>query len=648
MTTPEEKLASKYNQRFSVCADMRQNYERQWYYNLAFYFGRQHVQWVGSVAANKFTLMDVKPRQSWRARLVSNKIKPIIRNELTKLTKEEMQFYVVPATTEESDIFAARAGESLAEFVLDDSKFNRVRRQATLWALLTGTGYIKTYYDQGYPVPGAEPGKIILDALSSFPIYVPLLDEEDIQVQPYVFHQRSVDPNFIKEKWGVDVTPDNEAKAEYYEERLRNVLGIQSKGYVPQSIVREVWVRPNQEFPNGAMFIIQGKNVLYMYEDIQEAREDAELDAPVGDSDVAETPTRNPLELPETVFPYEHGEYPFQKIIHIPAARYYGLSVIEDLIPLQKEYNRSRSQIIETKNKTASGQWVVPKGSVNPAQITSQPGLVITYQPGFEPPKAIKQPDLPAYVLQDLDRTLKDMDDISGQYEVAHGRTPPGVEAASAIAYLQEENDTRLYHTTASIEEAAQNVGSQILALVDQCWTDQKMVKVVSKNNYTDVKMFRKADMKGNTDFRIEPGSMAPKSRAARNAMMLELVDRQILPPDKILKYLQMVDTNQMYNEMQLDDRQAQRENIRMSEGISIPINEYDNHAAHIMSHENFMKTEEYELLDESSRQIFLLHDQEHKMALQMLQMQNQPLEGQAPNDSGEPAQPSPGELGTA
>lgn len=644
MTTPEEKLANKYNQRFSVCADMRQNYERQWYYNLAFYFGRQYVQWVGSVSANKFTLMDVKPRQSWRARLVSNKIKPIIRNELTKLTKEEMQFYVVPATTEESDIFAARAGESLAEFVLDDSKFNRVRRQATLWSLLTGTGYTKTYYDQNYPVPNNDPGKIILDALSSFPIYVPLLDEEDIQVQPYVFHQRSVDPNFIKEKWGVDVTPDNEVRAEYYEERLRNVLGIQSKGYVPQSIVREVWVRPNQEFPQGAMFIIQGKNVLYIYEDIVEAREDAEL-PPVGDAEVPDTPTRNPLELPETVFPYEHGEYPFQKIIHIPAARYYGMSVIEDLIPLQKEYNRARSQIIESKNKTASAQWVVPKGSINPAMITSQPGLVITYQPGFEPPRAIKQPDLPAYVIQDLDRTLKDIDDISGQYEVAHGRTPPGVEAASAIAYLQEENDTRLYHTTASIEEAAQSVGTQILSLIDQCWTEEKMVKVVSKNNATDVRMLRKADMKGNTDFRIEPGSMAPKSRAARNAMMLELLDRQVVPPDKILKYLQMVDTNQMYNEMQLDDRQAQRENIRMSEGTQVSINDYDNHAAHIMAHENYMKTEEYELLPEQLRQLFLVHDQEHKIALQM---QNQPLEGQAPNDSGEPAEPSPGPIGTA
>jgi hypothetical protein len=640
MTTPEERLANKYNQRFSVCADMRQNYERQWYYNLAFYFGRQYVQWVGSVSANKFTLMDVKPKQAWRARLISNKIKPIIRNELTKLTKEEMQFYVVPATTEDSDIAAAKAGESLAEFVLDDSQFNKKRRQATLWALLTGTGYIKTYYDQNYPVPGNEPGKIILDALSSFPIYVPLLDEEDIQVQPYVFHQRSVDPNFIKEKWGVDVTPDENIKAEYYEERLRNVLGIQSKGYVPQSIVREVWVRPNQEFPQGAMFIIQGKNVLYMYEDINKAREEAESDEPVGDS-VLELPGQ----LPETEFPYEHGEYPFQKIIHIPAARYYGISVIEDLIPLQKEYNRARSQIIESKNKTASAQWVVPKGSVDPNKITAQPGLIIQYQPGFEAPRAIKQPDLPAYVIQDLDRTLKDIDDISGQYEVAHGRTPPGVEAASAIAYLQEENDTRLYHTTASIEEAAQGVGTQVLALIDQCWTVDKAVKVASKNNYTDVKMFKKADMKGNTDFRVEPGSMAPKSRAARNAMMLELVDRGVIPPDKILKYLQMVDTNQMYEDMQVDERQAQRENIKMAEGEPLGVNDFDNHVMHIYSHENYMKTEEYELQPPEIKQLFLQHDAAHKMAMAI---QNQPLEGQVPNDTGESGEPSPGPVGTA
>src|SRR6185436_16338240 len=125
----------------------------------------------------------------------------------------------------------------------------------------------------------------------------------------------------------------------------------------------------------------------------------------------------------------------------------------------QRELNRTRSQIVEAKNKMAKPQLLAPKGSIDVNKITSEPGLVILYTPGFNPPTPLPLTSLPAYIAEELQRIQQDFDEQTAATEVTRGGTPPGVEAASAIAYLQEENDSRFAHTVASIEEATEKIG---------------------------------------------------------------------------------------------------------------------------------------------------------------------------------------------
>jgi len=259
---------------------------------------------------------------------------------------------------------------------------------------------------------------------------------------------------------------------------------------------------------------------------------------------------------------------------------------------------------------------------------------MIPVQPGFEKPEYLRQPEMPMYVIQEFDRIQQDMDDISNQFEVAKGRTPPGVEAASAIAYLQEENDEVLYITIASIEDAVEGIGKQTLSLVQQFWTEEKIIDVVSRNNFQEAKLFKISNIGGNTDFRIESQSMAPKSRAARQAFIVDLMDKAVLTPDQGLKYLQMSETNRLYDDMQVDARHARRENIRMSSGEDVQLNPFDNHAVHLYEHEIYMKSQEYESLDEDTKMIFLNHHMTTKMMLQG-QMMEQASMGAPPEEEG-------------
>jgi hypothetical protein len=109
-----------------------------------------------------------------------------------------------------------------------------------------------------------------------------------------------------------------------------------------------------------------------------------------------------------------------------------------------------------------------------------------------------------------------------------------------------------------------------------------------------------------------------------------------MIPPEKRLRYLQMNETNRLYEELQVDSKQAQRENFQMAntpepepqidpntgmpaldpatgqpvEPTAEPIypNSYDNDQVHIYEHSLFMKSQEYEALSPFNKAIFEQH----------------------------------------
>lgn len=577
----------KVNKWFEHCRSARLPYEREWYTNLAFYFGKQWSQWVGT-SDQEFARMIVPAAPPWRVRLVINKIKPIIRKELAKVNQERPRGYVVPASTDDHDLAASRAGEAVYEYVTEEEvHLRKVMRRATFWDLLCGTAFVKDWYEDDGINPEGGKGLIKAEPKSPFHILIPDVDEPELDKQKYVIHSEAFDVGWVEANFGIRVTPDsNMAKHGLLEGKFLNAVGAKTS-QKDQVVVKEVWVRPNYEYPNGATIWWANDTIL-----------DIKL---------------------EQIF--AHGEYPFTKIEHIPTGGFYGQSTIVDLIPIQKEYNRSRSQIIESKNRMSRPQLMGPKGSVDVKKLTTEPGLFIEYKPGMQPPTPLPLQNIPAYVLQDLDRTQRDMDDISSQHEVAQGRTPPGVEAATAIAYLQEQDDTPLGFTISSIEEAHQRMGKHFLSHAAQFWQAERTVRVVGQGQFLEAYIFNASDLRGGTDFRIMPGSATPMSRAAKQAFIMELVNSGMIPPDRGLQYLDMTATNRIFEEMQIDVRHAQLENLRMSNADpSVMVNEYDNHMVHIAEHEGYCKRQEFAQLDDSIKEMIITHIRTHKQVIAMEQ----------------------------
>jgi hypothetical protein len=259
------------------------------------------------------------------------------------------------------------------------------------------------------------------------------------------------------------------------------------------------------------------------------------------------------------------------------------------------------------------------------------------------------------------------MADISGQHEVSNGSTPPGVTAATAISFLQEQDESLIAGHYSSIEEAIEKIAGQVLVFAKMYWDEERTVKIVGLEGTFDVQTFKGSDLNGNTDIRVESGSALPTSRAAKQAFIMDLMKMGFIQPDEGLEILEVGGLNRIYERIQIDKRQAQRENLKMrviteedmqrqaqeyaaanpeltkdiDSGLNltppllVPVHTYDDHNIHLMVHNNYRKSQNFESASPTTKALFEEHVRQHMEALAGTMVH--PLTGMAPSNPNAP-----------
>jgi hypothetical protein len=224
----------------------------------------------------------------------------------------------------------------------------------------------------------------------------------------------------------------------------------------------------------------------------------------------------------------------------------------------------------------AKPQLMAPKGSVEAGRITSEPGIVIEYKPGLAPPQPLPLQGLPSYVMDELSNLLMDIEDISSQHAVSRGGTAAGVTAATAINFMQERDDALMTTTYQSIEDGWEKIAKQTLSHVVQFWDVPRTVSVTGVDGSFDAIALKGSELKSGTDIRMEAGSALPVSKAARQALLMDMMKFGWVDPMKGLELMEMGGLEKLYNDIKIDEQQAQRENLRIRR---LDIREIEEHA---------------------------------------------------------------------
>lgn len=565
------------------------------YLNVAYYTGKQ---WL-TLDPNTNQIMEA-PQDPNKVRITVNRIKPVVRANLGKLTKNKPIMTVVPASTEQEDERAAQTADKVLEYLEAELQLQSVDREVLMWAITTSIAFVKPYWNanKGELLPDKKmrTGECDIAVVSRFQVQYDRTAKTWDEVK-WICHNTLRTIDYVKAMYpehADEVSADTGiSEHNIYELRLQNLgkkTDMSDKRVKGMVRLKEYWEKPSFKYPKGRRATFTTNGVLLFYTE----------DIGFGETDDTER------ELP--FFP--------MKFISIPGL-VEGQSAIDDLRPLQKEYNIARSQLINNKNMLGGPRWLVEEGSLTNDEISNEPDAIIEYSAGHNMPQQIPATPISSDVANDINSLVEEFYFISGQNDVSHGNTNESkVTSGIAIQYLEEQDDTKIGPTVKNWIDCKKRYCRYLLKMVKHKYTEPRTIKIVGKDNQLETLDFMGSDLTS-YDVRIQESSMLQESRVAKEERIFGLVDKGILNVERdrelILKMLELGTTDLIYNEYAVDINKAHTEEYKWKKGdINTITEDFFNHELHILEHNKFRKTGEYEELDDSIKQYIAQHIQEH------------------------------------
>lgn len=626
----QDELVTFVENEFKRRQNERRPFELQWRMNIAFLEGNQFVD-INPIALD---LQEIPQLYEWQEREAFNQIAPAIELRIAKLNRMRPILKTRPGTNAQEDVRAAKVGTALLKNIYYDQGITNMLTEFMTWMESCGSVFSKNVWDPTKgPLVGYATDQEIADA-EQFTADIQALEgmEEiregdlDVLVVPpqeifpdssyrqnvpncrSIIHARSYHIDDIYDIWGIKVSPEPTTVLQLQ----RSMVGTGGLGYglggfqfnsttlKDSALVKEYWEAPSRKHKNGRLLtVIRGQLV-----------NSGELPYPVGEDN--------------------KPAIPICKCDCIERAGvFWGKSVIERLIPVQRRYNAIRNRKAEYMNRVVIGGYWVQENSVDIDIMEREvggPGFIGEYKPGSSPPLPIQPGQWPSAFDNDETACLNEINALSGVSDLSKlSKAPPGVKSGIALNVAAEQDDTRLSTTAGNIEIFLAENGKQWLRMYKHFATGIRTLREIGENNIIEIIDWTGADIKSD-DVIVEPVSMQLESPAQRRQFVFDLLSAGLfIDPDtgritkemrsKIFEMIQLGNWESGDGDAQLHTSKAERENLKLVEGQFSPPDVYDDHVLHIHRHNNFRLTTDYEelraqnpLLDMIFQQHVMLH----------------------------------------
>ncbi|MBP5308382.1 MAG: hypothetical protein J6Z34_04520 [Clostridia bacterium] len=243
-------------------------------------------------------------------------------------------------------------------------------------------------------------------------------------------------------------------------------------------------------------------------------------------------------------FPYENGaegarQYPFVKQISgsLPGS-FFGSGVIERLIPVQRAYNAVRNRKQEFMNRISMGVLAVEDGSCDVEALAEdglQPGKIIVYRQGSEPPKMMAAESLPADFEKEEEKLLDEFVLLGGVNEVSQNyKSVLGVTSAAGLQILLEQDDERLTVPAENIRRAVRETARRIIRMFKQFTFGPRLMRVAGEGGAAEVFYFTASDITSD-DVVFETENELSYSPSQRRSNVLEIISSGLLADETAL-----------------------------------------------------------------------------------------------------------------
>ena len=571
-------------------------FERQWLRNIYYVLGRQWIEYNTAWGGWRDKRM-----ARWIPRPVTNKCKETVQALRAMLVSIKLGAIVRPNGADPVNVSAAATADDLAPLIHEDHGMDQIMSEFYFWILTLGNAFLHTFIEYDlkygeliiqleqcvqcgsmYPSNELEPtapvckecgGTEFVDAVDpetgepiqkrqakGKPVTIPLSPLElafpnsyaRFSDLPYVVRMRWRTKRYfqnhpvLKElvpKISWQKAPADRSLQIFKSLSTYNDLGItptystddghgsgeDSQDGAPEF---EVWYKPCDKYPEGLVFRVVGDRAGV----IVHLEETEAIPGPLPYKDAEGTP----------LFTFTHAGFE-----HV-GGRIIASGPLDVMIQKQDQLNRLDSMILLIIQRMSNPVWLEPKGA-EIEKLTGMPGLVIKWNPltvgGNAKPERIEGVGPHASLFTIREQYLKDIEELTGTFDIIKGAKPTGIEAFSALQLLVERSQSRFALLFQSVGSAYKDWLKYALELEREFGPEERTKAVLTPARSWAFQNFKRSQLQGSISVVVEDGSNVPKTAlgmraAVEHASQLQMLNMQ--DPDQQYEALKLFGLTRM------------------------------------------------------------------------------------------------------
>lgn len=538
-----------------------------------------------------------------RVRESQNLIKPIVEGKVSGATKRVPSYEVNPTSPEKDG--AAELSEKIAVYGYDQWRLRRATKKIVTTAIVAdGGGFAWPYWDQTI-------GPFSLD-----PVTGKYVGVGDIRVRTYTRNQVTWEPgvDFEDSPWiGIEQAVPLDELYDMDGYLGGTLIPDAQTGDTPRSdqsadlsnlaLRRDYLERPCPKYPQGRWLTIANKRVISGIAQAQNG--EGQITRPYPLTDQEGNPLDEPVlhRLSYTVDPDSDED----------------MSLVAALIGPQRIFNNAWSKANEWMARCLNPQMLAPVGSLK-TRPDDTPGAVKYYVPvgGLKPEWEQPMP-VPDSVFRMMEEARSGLAQIAGTDDV-----PSQIEAAKAIEAFIENQQERWQTFIADLAEWHSRIMRHCLFLVQKHYTEPRLVEIRGRFGTETIPEFKGRDLLGQTNVRVFPSSIEPLTRDAIQNRIMFFV--QNFPGQVSLEEAMAAvkggTAEALIESFEQDVGRANRLIQKLKAGPDVVFNmpprpdgtpgwmprKQDNLSVHLHIFGDYMKTDEFDMLDPPVQEAFNLY----------------------------------------
>lgn len=605
----QDEAVSFVKRKFDEYRELKRPYELQWILNMNFLLNNQYCD----IDLNTNEIIQFDKLYDWQQREVFNQIAPIYETRLAKLKRVRPTPFVRPATQEGRDVSAAKVSAKILKGIDQDQSMNEKRDIATAWSEICGCCFFEDVWNPkaGKPI-GVLDGEEVYEGglekvvVSPFEFFPENNYVNGIKGLRSAIHAKAYTVDEIFDMFGVRVKGRD---VDVYS-LSQTSIGTGGLGYIAtvhkldrtvakdSEIVIKYMELPSKKYPEGLIIIIAGDKLLHYGPFVYRVGENMKPGFP----------------------------YTMQKCVEVPG-RFWPVSIIERLIPVQRAYNAVKNRKHEMLNRKAIGVLAVEDdGNIDTEDLEEEglyPGKILTHARGTKKPEFLENRDSTT----DFDNEEKSLEalfeKISGVSPFSSQSLPPvGVNSGIAMEKIREQDDTRIALTADNINKCAIDGYKITLRMLRQFAKGPRLLRYIGENNQVELIDWYASDLTSD-DVIIEKEDELSQTPAQQKQMVIDLLQYKLFSNDvdpkirnKVIQMLKLGNWEAADDIEELHAVRAKRENSMFLQGVIPQVKEYDIHAIHIQEHNRFRLDIQYEELEKQMPELvamFNAHVSQHE-----------------------------------